>query len=177
MTPSRPYLVRALVEWITDNDLTPYVLVDCRPGTVSVPREFVKDDQIVLNLSVQATRYVEIGNESVALECRFGGRPTQVDFPIGAVLAVYAKENGAGMSFELDEALLEPAHGAAHGAAQGAAHGAAHGAAQGAAHGAESEASQPSSEAAAVEQSGNSDDESGDDSDPPPDRPTLRIVR
>lgn len=159
MTPSRPYLIRALVEWITDNSLTPYVLVDCRPNSVVVPRDHVKDDKIVLNLSVQATRFVEIGNESVALECRFGGKPTQVDFPIGAVLAVYAKENGAGMSFEIDEALLAP-----DAAVEGV-------------------AASPASEAQAdadrsnASEGASADAGSDDDEDPPPNRPTLRVVR
>ena len=161
MTPSRPYLIRALVEWITDNSLTPYVLVDCRPSAVAVPRDYVKDDKIVLNLSVQATRYVEIGNEAISLECRFGGKPTQVDFPVGSVLAVYAKENGAGMSFELDETLLSPDTPSVEITASTVDDARA------------SEANSSGDQKPAPSAESGTDD----DDDPPPNRPTLRVVR
>ncbi len=162
MTPSRPYLIRALVEWITDNSLTPYVLVDCRPSAVTVPPDYVKDDKIVLNLSVQATRYVEMGNDAISLECRFGGRPTQVDFPVGAVLAVYAKENGAGMSFELDEALLSSDSPSVEATSASV-----------------DDVRAPGDDASSGDEKAASSADTGtdDDDNPPPNKPTLRVVR
>ena len=95
---TRPYLVRAIHEWCTDNGFTPYiaVLVD---KTVQVPREFVQDGQIVLNVSVEATSNLSLGNEVIEFKARFGGQPRSVRIPIGQVAAVYARENGEGMTF------------------------------------------------------------------------------
>lgn len=103
MIPLKPYLVRALYDWIVDNDLTPYLLVDAdRPGVV-VPRQYVQDGKIVLNLKPQAVNSLALGDRSIAFSARFGGTPMQVDIPIGAVLAMYAKETGKGMVFENEE--------------------------------------------------------------------------
>ncbi|AZZ90482.1 MULTISPECIES: ClpXP protease specificity-enhancing factor [unclassified Hahella] len=99
MTPSRPYLLRALNEWILDNHLTPYVVVDASLQGVDVPRDFVSNGQIVLNISPQAVRGLNIGNDYLEFSARFGGVPRQVSVPIMAVLAIYAKENGQGMVF------------------------------------------------------------------------------
>ncbi len=103
MTSSRPYLLRALYEWILDNSLTPHLLVDAEQGGVEVPRQFVENGRIVLNLAPRAVHALAIDNEQVAFEARFSGQPMQVRFPVQAVLAVYAKENGQGMIFPEDE--------------------------------------------------------------------------
>ncbi len=99
MTSSRPYLARALYEWILDNGLTPYLLVDATvPGTV-VPQDFVQDGKIVLNISPSAVRGLDISNEAVSFNARFRGVAQDVYVPILAVLAIYARENGHGMVF------------------------------------------------------------------------------
>lgn len=103
MTPSRPYLVRAIYEWINDNHLTPHVLIDAaRPG-VEVPAAYVKDGRIVLNIAPSAVRDLFIRNEALSFSARFGGVPMQVHAPMAAVLAIYARENGQGMFFDGDE--------------------------------------------------------------------------
>ena len=103
MNSSRPYLIRALHEWIVDNQCTPYLLISsCFPGTV-VPDGFAQDGQIVLNASPSAVRYLHMDNESISFEARFSGSPFQLYIPMAAVLAIYAKENGQGMFFELEE--------------------------------------------------------------------------
>lgn len=103
MTPSRPYLVRAIYEWLNDNGLTPHVLIDAaRPG-VQVPTAFVKDGRIVLNIAPGAVRDLFIRNDAVTFSARFGGVPMQVLAPMAAVLAIYARENGQGMFFDEDE--------------------------------------------------------------------------
>ena len=97
-TSSRPYLIRALYEWCTDNGFTPYVavLVD---DTVKVPREFVKDGEIVLNISFDATSSLQLGNDFIEFKARFGGTARDIMVPIGRVMAIYARENGQGMAF------------------------------------------------------------------------------
>lgn len=102
MTSSRSYIARALYEWILDNDCTPYILVDVhRPG-VEVPQEYVKDGQIVLNISPTAVRVLNIGNDYIMFDGRFGGRALTISVPISALMAIYAQENGQGMVFEAD---------------------------------------------------------------------------
>lgn len=100
MNSSRPYLVRALYEWIVDNNCTPYMLVDATSPGVEVPQQYVKNGQIVLNVSPTAVANLQIGNEAVRFRGRFGGVATDVAAPIGAVLGIYARENGQGMVFE-----------------------------------------------------------------------------
>ena len=101
MTSSRPYIARALYEWILDNDCTPYVLVDAeRPGA-EVPREYVRDGQIVLNISPTAVRALLIGNDVVTFDGRFGGEALTITVPMDALMAIYARENGQGMVFEV----------------------------------------------------------------------------
>ena len=97
-TSTRPYLIRALYEWCTDNGFTPYVavLVD---DTVKVPREFVKDGEIVLNISFDATSSLQLGNDFIEFKARFGGTARDIMVPIGRVMAIYARENGQGMAF------------------------------------------------------------------------------
>jgi stringent starvation protein B len=108
MTSSRPYIMRALYEWIVDNDCTPYVLVDASGEGVMVPQQFVKDDQIVLNISPGAVMDLNISNEAVVFNGRFGGVATDVFVPISAVVGIYARENGQGMVFEPEEATEPP---------------------------------------------------------------------
>jgi stringent starvation protein B len=99
MTPSQPYLLRAIYDWIVDNQLTPYVLVNAANEQAQVPRQFVDNGKIVLNLSPLAVNGLELGNEHVMFSARFSGKPMAVSFPVAAVLAIYAKENGQGMVF------------------------------------------------------------------------------
>ncbi|MEX1196651.1 MAG: ClpXP protease specificity-enhancing factor [Pseudohongiellaceae bacterium] len=100
MTSSRPYLLRALYEWIMDNDCTPYVVVNAWLEGVMVPQEYVKDGQIVLNISPVAVQGLVITNEALEFNGRFGGIPTPVYVPVGAIMGIYARENGQGMVFE-----------------------------------------------------------------------------
>ena len=95
---TRPYLVRAIYEWCSDNGLTPYVAVQT-DDTVQVPREFVKNGQIVLNVSFDATQGLIMDNEAIRFKARFGGVPREIFVPIDRVLAIYARENGQGMAF------------------------------------------------------------------------------
>ena len=103
---TRPYLIRALHEWCSDNGFTPYlvVAVDSR---VRVPREFVQDGQIVLNTSYEATSHLQLGNDTIEFKARFGGVPRDVYVPIDHVLAIYARENGSGMAFDPPEPEAE----------------------------------------------------------------------
>ena len=97
---TRPYLVRAIYEWCTDNGLTPYVAVAV-DGSVQVPREFVRNNEIVLNVSLDATSALKLGNEFIEFKARFSGTPREIMVPIERVMAIYAKENGQGMSFPI----------------------------------------------------------------------------
>lgn len=106
MKSSRPYLVRALYEWIVDNDCTPHFLVDAEYVGVQVPSGFASDGQIVLNVSPTAVRNLRMDNEAVSFEGRFAGVPQSLYIPAGAVLAVYARENGQGMVFESEPSAM-----------------------------------------------------------------------
>ena len=99
MTPNRPYLIRALYEWLVDNGLTPYLLVDAQRDDVQVPAQYVEDGRIVLNTSPSAVRGLERGNELITFEARFSGSSFAITLPPAAVLGVYARENGKGMLF------------------------------------------------------------------------------
>jgi len=101
-TSTRPYLIRALYEWCTDNGLTPYVAVRV-DDSVRVPREYVKDGEIVLNISVDATSALKLGNDYVEFKARFAGVGRDIMVPIGRVMAIYARENGQGMAFPLED--------------------------------------------------------------------------
>lgn len=105
MTAQRPYLLRAMHEWMTDNGHTPYVVVDATPEDVTVPSEYVQDGKIVLNVSYAAVRNLELGNEMLSFEARFSGKACQVFFPVSAVLGIYARETGRGMIFSPDDQL------------------------------------------------------------------------
>ena len=103
MTSTRPYLVRAMHAWIVDNGLTPYLMVDAGREGVQVPAEYVQDGKIVLNVSPAAVKGLELTNDRITFNARFGGRPLNIQFPVSAVQAVYARENGRGMVFSEDE--------------------------------------------------------------------------
>lgn len=98
---TKPYLIRAIHEWCCDNGFTPYIAVLADERT-RVPREFIRDGQIVLNIGYEATGHLNIANEGISFQARFGGVARDISMPIGNVLAIYAKENGAGMAFEPD---------------------------------------------------------------------------
>jgi stringent starvation protein B len=99
MTSSRPYLIRALYEWISDNGMTPYILVDAEYENVVVPTQYVEKGKIVLNISLSAVENLTLGDSAVELDARFSGKSMQVYAPVQAVLAIYARENGKGMVF------------------------------------------------------------------------------
>jgi stringent starvation protein B len=108
MTPNRPYLLRAIYDWISDNGLTPYVLVDATREGVRVPPQVVKDGQVVLNLAMRAVADLDLGNDRVSFKARFSGASHVVTFPVSAILAVYAQENGQGMMFPADDDAAPP---------------------------------------------------------------------
>ena len=102
-TSTKPYLLRALYEWCTDNGFTPHIVVKADQST-RVPREFVRDGEIVLNISFAATSQLKMGNEWVEFSARFSGRSHKIEVPVANVLAIYASENGQGMAFPVEEA-------------------------------------------------------------------------
>ena len=105
---TRPYLIRALYEWCTENGFTPYVAVKVDPS-VQVPREYVQNGEIVLNVSMDATSALKLGNEFIEFKARFGGKARDIMVPVGRVMAIYARENGQGMAFPVsDEAPSVP---------------------------------------------------------------------
>ncbi len=109
---TKPYLLRAIWEWCNDNAFTPYIAVQVDSRT-NVPRGFVRDGQIVLNLGPEATNKLHIGNELIEFQARFGGVARQLSVPVAQVAAIYARENGAGMAFEVgDDGGLAEADGA-----------------------------------------------------------------
>jgi stringent starvation protein B len=106
---TKPYMLRAIHEWCCDNGFTPYISV-IADGSARVPREFVRDGQIVLNIGYEATGHLSITNDAITFQARFGGVARDIRVPVGNVAAIYAKENGAGMAFEpeLDATPGEP---------------------------------------------------------------------
>ena len=110
VSSNRPYLIRALYEWLLDNDLTPHLLVEADREGVTVPRQYVEDGRIVLNISPTAVRGLELSNDLISFNARFGGSPMDVFVPPEAVLGIYARENGRGMLFpeeDLQESSAE----------------------------------------------------------------------
>ena len=99
-TPTRPYLIRALHDWCTDNGFTPYVAVFV-DASVQVPGEYVKNNEIVLNVGFEATSALKLGNETIEFKARFGGSSREIVVPIDHVIAIYARENGQGMAFPM----------------------------------------------------------------------------
>jgi stringent starvation protein B len=104
---TRPYLIRALYEWCTENAFTPYVAVKV-DQTVQVPREYVQGGEIVLNISYDATSSLKLGNEFIEFKARFGGQPRDIMVPINRVMAIYARENGQGMAFPVSDEVQSP---------------------------------------------------------------------
>ncbi len=103
---TRPYLIRALYEWCSENGFTPYVAVKV-DGSVQVPREYVQGGEIVLNVSMDATSSLKLGNEFIEFKARFGGKPRDIMVPIERVMAIYARENGQGMAFPVSDEASE----------------------------------------------------------------------
>lgn len=103
MTSNRPYVLRALHEWILDNGMTPYILVNAEVPDVVVPREYVNEGKVVLNVAPRAVKNLHISNDFVSFSARFSGAPFEVHVPQNAVLAIYARENGKGMIFPEEE--------------------------------------------------------------------------
>jgi stringent starvation protein B len=108
LKPRRPYLLRALHEWITDSGQTPHIVVDAAGEGVNVPRQYVKDGKIVLNVSFSATQNLKLGNDAVSFEARFSGVSYLVHVPVRAILGVYARETGQGMIFPEGDADPDP---------------------------------------------------------------------
>lgn len=108
MLSSRPYLARGLYEWLLDNEHTPYIVVDAEQPGVSVPRQFVQNGQIVLNMGPAAVRDLHIENDAISFSARFGGQPMQVVVPMPALVAIYARENGVGMVFGHEPIMPAP---------------------------------------------------------------------
>jgi stringent starvation protein B len=108
LKPRRPYLLRALHEWISDSGETPHIVVDAAAEGVVVPRQYVKDGKIVLNVSFSATQALKLGNDAVSFEARFSGASFAVHVPVRAVLGIYARETGQGMIFPEGDADPDP---------------------------------------------------------------------
>ena len=108
MTPSRPYLIRAMYQWIVDNGMTPHLLIDASDDVVQVPQQFIENGKIVLNIAPMAVRTLTLGNEEVSFNARFGGSAMRVAVPIQHVLAIYARENGQGMMFGEEDGQPPP---------------------------------------------------------------------
>ncbi len=108
LTPRRPYLVRAMHEWMTDNGQTPHVVVDATVDGVVVPRQYVRDGKIVLNVGYSATADLVMKNEAISFSARFGGVAFDCTVPMHAVVGIYARETGQGMVFADDEPAPEP---------------------------------------------------------------------
>jgi len=107
-TKQRPYLIRAMHEWMADNGLTPHIVADAGVEGLRIPREHVKDGKIVLNVGYAATRSLVLGNEEIVFEARFNGVPQQIAVPVSAVLGIYARENGQGMIFSGEDPAPSP---------------------------------------------------------------------
>ncbi len=107
MTPSRPYLLRAFYDWLLDNELTPHLLVNAGVPHTAVPGQYVQDGQIVLNIAPRAVVGLHMDNEAVSFSARFGGSPFQVYIPMAAIIAIQARENGAGTFFPPEPAYEE----------------------------------------------------------------------
>lgn len=113
MGSNRPYLLRAIHEWIVDSGYTPHLLVDANVPDCVVPQQFVKDGVIVLNISPSAVKDLSLGNQFVMFNARFGGIAREITVPLAAVRAIYARENGQGMAFEGENGGGDPPEGGA----------------------------------------------------------------
>ncbi|MFT4021076.1 MAG: ClpXP protease specificity-enhancing factor [Acinetobacter sp.] len=103
LSPTRPYLARAIFEWICDNQLTPYLMVDATQPNTAVPAQFVKDGQIVLNIAPHAVHQFQMSNDAITFSARFGGVSQNIYVPFSAVLGIYARENSQGLFFDPSE--------------------------------------------------------------------------
>lgn len=111
MISTKPYLIRAIREWASDNNLTPQILVDANMEGVHVPASYVSEGQIVLNIGDQAVEMLDMGNEHLSFAARFNGRPHNIDVPVESVLAIFARENGQGIFFKDPEGAPDPGRG------------------------------------------------------------------
>jgi stringent starvation protein B len=109
LTSTRPYLLRAMHDWMTDNSQTPLVVVDALGADVQVPEEHIKDGRIVLNIAWSATRNLEMTNQLVSFDARFNGASRSVSFPPDAIIGIYARESGHGMQFAEEGQVANPA--------------------------------------------------------------------
>jgi stringent starvation protein B len=157
LSPRRPYLLRAFYEWLLDNELTPHVVVDISLPDVQVPLEYARDGQIVLNIAPRAVGNLELTNDSVSFSARFGGVPRQVYVPMAAVLAIYARENGAGTMFEPEAGYEESAE----------------------SHNDDAPAPEPLMQVIDGARDDHDDSDNNPDDEPPPrgGRPALRVVK
>lgn len=105
LTSNRPYLIRALYEWLADNGLTPLILVDATYPEVHVPLAHVQDGKIILNIAMAAVQELQLGNEMIEFRARFSGKPEAISVPVAAVQAIYARENSTGMAFPEEVAV------------------------------------------------------------------------
>jgi len=103
LTPTRPYLARAIYEWICDNNLTPHLLVDATQPNTMVPEQFIQDGQIVLNIAPHAVHKLNMSNKTITFSARFGGVSRDIYVPLNAVMGIYARENGQGLFFDPNE--------------------------------------------------------------------------
>ncbi len=111
MTSNRPYLLRALYQWIADNQMTPHVLVDAGIEGVRVPDHVIKKGKVVLNIATAATEHLLLDDDRISFNARFAGKPFQISVPMSAVIAIYARENGQGMMFAKDDSSPPPVDG------------------------------------------------------------------
>jgi stringent starvation protein B len=103
MTSLKPYLIRSIYQWILDNHLTPYLLVDAENSNAILPTQFIDDGKIVLNIRPEAVEALSLGNETIEFNARFSGKPMHIIAPVVAIMAIYAKENGKGMVFNPED--------------------------------------------------------------------------
>lgn len=109
VTSTRPYLIRALYDWIVDNDYTPHLIVNTEQEHVTVPQQYVENGKIVLNISPSAVQSIDLGNDWISFNARFGGQSLDIGLPPDAVLGIYARENGEGMLFQEEQPESDPA--------------------------------------------------------------------
>ena len=118
MTPSKPYLIRGLYQWLLDNQVTPYILADTSSAQVMIPRGIATDGKVVLNLSPSAIQNLEMTNEHISFSARFNGVAQDIYCPMGSILAIYARENGEGMMFNQESENATKTEDSADGASQ-----------------------------------------------------------
>lgn len=106
MTSTKPYLIRALYEWIADNDMTPYIIIDAETNKMAIPKKYIVDGQIVLNISALATHNLRVGNDAIEGDAAFGNTSLHLYIPMAAVLAIYAEESKQGLNFSPEEVPL-----------------------------------------------------------------------